>query len=916
MSVLFIDVVDSSTLSRSLDPESFQQLVSALLQSCAHHVVENGGFVARFTGDGLLAYFGYPHTHEDDAARAVEAACKMLGAAKDGSGTRLSVRVGVATGRLIVGAPLVGGASTEVPVFGAVVNLAARLQSAAAPDCVFVDEETTNRASGAFRFRPTSPLDLKGFPDVAHAWEVVGSTRREFRSWRHLAEREPQLIQREREIEAAHEAMRMDGAGAAKVLALLGEAGIGKTRVLQEICRYAVASQWRVITASADPLSEHEPLFLADQFKTALGCADADKGIDAADFADLLCQHLGPSPTLLCVEDHHWADPASRRLLEALAERIQGREALLVVTSRERFPLCQRTSARVIEISPLDRSGIADLVRSVADAEIDECCIDLIAARAQGNPLFALELARLLQARPDALADDVPASLSGLLLARLSSLDDALRVAQYAAVFGTSFPPDLLLAMAGTHRTETGARLADLVEAGVFVWDEERDRLSFRHALLRDAAYQTLTRTHARALHLDAATILEQHRAAPIVLANHWLKAGETTRALEAFEDAVDAARARLAHREVEAAATRALPLLACQPNSADRDRREIELRTRLLEAVQINHGYSSPEALAISGDLRRLSARIGEQDKHLLGLAADWMAASSGGDYTRARLLASQAMALAQMHGSTDATAAALMMALTSTYRMGDLVEADALFERGLPLFRQHQFKARPGAVPQAFGNGAIISILRGRLIDARQRAASLLLLSRSVRRPYDAAFAAYMAAMVELLLGADQKAKLLGQLSLRMADQLGFPQFTATAKVVLGRAMAGTGQTDEGRRLLQDGLSGMAAAHSRVAQTLYLTWLAEAHFMASDPVSARDALEAALQVNVDETFYRAETLRLHAIALLNAGDREAGEAALSEAAQLADHQRANWIRDRIRLVEPRLRLGSAAPH
>jgi tetratricopeptide (TPR) repeat protein len=247
----------------------------------------------------------------------------------------------------------------------------------------------------------------------------------------------------------------------------------------------------------------------------------------------------------------------------------------------------------------------------------------------------------------------------------------------------------------------------------------------------------------------------------------------------------------------------------------------------------------------------------------------------------------------------------------MTTRYRVGDLLGAETAFRSGEEFFDAPAFVNRTGAIPQTFGNAALIAVLTGDSAAARQRANFALRAARLQNSAYDRCFAAYMVAMVEILLGADRKAAALGASALRLAEAIGFPQFAAIARIVIGRARAGMGDVDAGIAVLREGLAAMAGTYSRNAQTLYLTWLAEAALSGGDIDTALDTSDAALSVNADEVFYRPETLRIRSLALLRRGFVPEASALLREGEALAISMQAPWFTERMQPLKARLGLG-----
>ena len=924
LTVMFADLVGSTTLARQLDPERYHSVIDRFLAHCSQCIASADGYVARFTGDGVLAYFGYPNVAEDDAVRAIMAAlairegCKRLARECDVS---IDVRCGIASGSAIVGAAIGSGDAREIPVFGDVANLAARLQSAARAGAILVSPETREQTGHRFEFSRSPRLRLNGFPGFQNGWEAVRAS-----DWR---QRLPvrngatpnRLIGREAEQKAFVAAWIEARAGRGSALMLSGEAGIGKSRLIHEWTRRAKRDKARNCVAAADPQRGRTPFQLIVQ---ALGeHATVSRHIEAigyepflpTEFAERVCRHLHDTPALLVFEDIHWADPSSLQVIDALTEMIGAHPILMVVTSRDATLLASRSrDFRAIELGPLPHARALELVTRSAGEALTESQRIRIVQRSGGVPLFVEELVRLVSSQSGGGASrSVPRTLAALLQARLTRLGPAMALAQCAAILGVETPVAALERLAERRGIEFAEGLAALVREELALVCGEPSTIRFRHALYRDAALETLLSTNRKGLYRDAAELFDGHVDGIVpdaALAEFWREAGEPDLALRALDRALTDARKQGAWSEIRELCAAALAAMRDVAASQRGVKAELELQSLLTEALQITIGYSSPTARAAAAKAQHLAERAGEIDQSMKGVAARWMAASSAGDYRDARRFADQVLTLGQLHGGADALAAGHMVDMTTRYRMGDLVGAEAAFRSGTDHFAAPPFLSRTGAIAQTFGNAALIAVLTGDSDVARRRAAHALFAARRYGAAYDRCFAAYMVAMVEILLGADRKAVALGASALRLAADIGFPQFEAIARIVIGRGRAGRGDVDAGVELLRQGLAAMSGTHSRNAQTLYLTWLAEAALLGGDVNEALKTTEIALSINPDELFYRPETLRIRSLALLRTGSLDDASDTLREGLTMAESMRSPWFIDRMKPLRDRLQI------
>jgi len=452
LTVMFCDLVGSTELSTRLDPEEFSAVIGKYQDACAATVARYGGTVAKYMGDGVLVYFGYPQAHEDDAERAVHAGLDVIAAVGTvaAAGTALSTRVGVATGLVVVGQQIGEGAAQELAVVGEAPNLAARLQSLAEPDTAVIADATYRLTGGRFQVADLGTHDIKGFAEPVRAWRVVGvdAAASRFEARRATQGLTP-MIGRESEIALLMDLWGKALHGKGQVVLMSGEAGIGKSRALQALqenigdalhtrlrynCSprhtnsafYPVIAQLEVAAGLARGDTDAQKL---DKLEAALvGSAEDVAGV-AALFAALLSipvdgrypplemepkqqkeatqaalvrqlEGLSASgPVLMLLEDAHWIDPTTLEAFEDLAWRIAGMPVLLVITARPEFQPSWSPQDHIHAL-PLTRLEPAEVARVIAGTtgarNLPDDVISEIVARTDGVPLFIEELTKSL----------------------------------------------------------------------------------------------------------------------------------------------------------------------------------------------------------------------------------------------------------------------------------------------------------------------------------------------------------------------------------------------------------------------------------------------------------------------------------------------------------------------------------------
>jgi predicted ATPase/class 3 adenylate cyclase len=667
ITVLFCDMVGSTALSQRLDPEELRDLTHRYQQACTAIIARYDGYVARYMGDGVLAYFGYPRAHEDDAERAVRAGLDMAPAmaavhsAFPECDLRIAVRVGIATGLVVAGDIVGDGEAREQQVVGETPNLAAKLQAAAPPDAVVIAGSTRALIGETFDCDAMAPVAVKGLEAPIAAWRVLGLGR--VRS-RFEASRQVGLtpfVGREQEIALLLDRWRRACDGEGQVVSVCGEAGIGKSRITGALLEAVVdAPHHRLhyqcspfhFCSALHPVAEQiafaagferddgdarrlkklealfgrsgtDPVRVTSLIAPLLSIAPGDRlppldmtperQIDEA--LDALIAHVAglaaEKPVLMVFEDLHWIDPTSLDLLDRLVGRIAGLPVLVVLTYRPDFEMPWIGEAHVtfLSLSRLGRRESAALAAGVTDrGALPDEVLAAIIARTDGVPLFVEELTRavleggMLTQRDGRWALDgplpplaIPATLKDSLRARLDQLSTVRDVCQTASVIGRDFSFELLAAVTGRDPEPLRGDLAQLVEASLMLrhGTGEQERYSFRHALIRDAAYESLLNSRRRLLHARVASVLQARGpgafAAEIgFVADHLSLAGMASEAAALFMQAGRQSAAKAMTREAATRFRRALAALSELPDDTERSRQMVEAHIELASTLRI----------------------------------------------------------------------------------------------------------------------------------------------------------------------------------------------------------------------------------------------------------------------------------------------------------------------------------------
>ena len=671
VTVLFCDMVGSTALSGAIDPELLGDVIRRYQDSVAGVIGRFGGFVAKFMGDGVLAYFGFPRAYEDAAERAVRAALDILAEVSGlerPDGARLQARIGIATGLVVVGEVIGVGSAQERTIVGETPNLAARLQALATPDAILISETTQNLLGGLFELESAGEQNLKGFARPIPAWRVVGEMTAESRFAASRAGGALPLIGRAHEMGLLLDRWQLARSGEGQIVTLIGEAGIGKSRAVEALQKALGGERLTRVLLQGSPYYSDSSLFpVIKQVSRAAGFAVSDEpgvriekltalfaqraAIDPLAIpllADLLsigdAEHSAPAslsaaqrksatvalladeivalgdsePVLLILEDAHWIDATTLELMARLADNIGHARLLALVTARPEFvpPWHTRPHSTLLTLGRLGRAECAQLVASVAASHnLSDETIAVIVAKTDGMPLFVEELTKSMIETTGEGSAAVPATLKDSLMSRLDRLGEAREVAQIAAVVGRQFPVSILEAVIRGSSAAFEAALAKLVAAGILVPEgrgAERG-YSFKHALLRDAAYESLLLSRRREWHERAARTVEQRfpdlaANEPEVLAYHFGEAGLADPACEYRMRAGDRAVSRSAYQEAIAHFSAGLKSAEGSLEPARRTRRKLDFLLKLGPALMVMRGIQSAEV----EDVYRRAEEIG----------------------------------------------------------------------------------------------------------------------------------------------------------------------------------------------------------------------------------------------------------------------------------------------------------------
>jgi DNA-binding response OmpR family regulator/class 3 adenylate cyclase len=870
LTVLASAVIGLTVLAAELDPEDFQALISSLRQEFTRVVGGFGGFVASFLGDRLIAYFGYPQAHEDDAERAIHAALALRAALPPQSASissTLRASFGIARGQAVVTPlSLEGSRDTAHSAVGEAASSALSLQASARPDNIVVSAATRSLAGGGFDYRRTN-LVTGGSGERIAAWQVVAERPQigRFAAYRNTGS--ASLVGRAEELALLSRRWATACARVGQIVFLLGAPGIGKSRLTVEFAEQAGVDDRRRLEFFGSPHHRNQPLFpIISHIERRAGFAHADtvvdklaklrdfllrSGIGADEAMPVLGSLLslpsedGPAeridvpalrertflgllglfeklssqhPMLVLFDDMQWFDATSLEFFARLVEHAPRWPALLVATARPEYhdDWIDHPQVTVIRLARLGLVESEALVRSLAGPKkLPERAVREIIARADGVPLFLEELTRMVLDSISGGASagvrewahqDIPETLQSLLLARLDQLGPARDVAQIGAAIGRSFTSEMMSRLDLMAAQKLDDALARLVASGLVLRREAPEpTYTFKHALVRDAAYSLLPRRRRGRVHARIAEVLEAHfpdivDGQPELLAHHHEEAGDAAKAVRYLVIAGKRALLRSAATEALAEFEHAVRLIGLLPEN-ERRRDEADLWMLLSRAYVARYSYASPQAREAFARARTLSNHFADYPELPLVVLGQGVTAWLGADYGAMLRHARDLYHLAERRGDAACNAMADLLCGVASMLTGKLQEGRRYLERALAAKRF----VIPGTLmtwESGVRNSALVHLqnclfLLGHagLADVTARRAILEWPSD----PYSRAISQSLVCrtyLIERYFG--KAAELVVELE-RLATERGFLQYIGSAMVYRGRLLAETPRAAE---------------------------------------------------------------------------------------------------------------------
>jgi class 3 adenylate cyclase/tetratricopeptide (TPR) repeat protein len=982
LTVMFCELAGSATPSAPLDPEDMWGVI-APYHACIGEVVgRHNGIIARYMDDGVLAYFGYPRAQEDDVEQAVRAALVLVDAVANlqtNVDAALQVRIGIATGTVVVSELLIDETPSEQAVVGETPNLAARLQTVAEPGTVLICPQTHRLTGGHFDYRDLGALTLKGWAEPVPVWQVLGASGVESRFEAMHKTKLPPLFGREEETELLLRRWRHATQEEGRGVVLMGEPGIGKSHIALALDDRLQSEPHITLRYFCSAHHTNSALFpFIGELERAAGFERSDSPTEKLSKLDALLaqsgaepehvavlanlfalpasdryglQELSPQkrkektlaallarldglaarqPVLMNFEDVHWIDPTSLELLAATVEHVPQLRVLLLITARSEFtpPWPSYSHITTIPLTRLGRRAGAALVERVtAGKALPKEVTDEILSRTDGVPLFIEELTKtvlesgllgerdgqyVLERPLPTLA--IPTTLHASLMARLDRLAPVREVAQIGAVAGREFHYELLNAVAGLPRERLEDALAQLVRSELIFRRGESPHAvyTFKHTLVRDAAYASLLKSRRAHLHAAIANALEHQFAEiaqtqPETLAHHLTEAGLVEKAVGYWLQAGKNAAQRSANLEAIAHLRRGIELTSRLPAGADRDRSELDFQLVLGPCLIATQGPAASTAVATFARARELCEQLGKPPEYLQVMF--WQATVSvvRGELPEALEAIAGLPRAAEVHGNRPALINGIRGRGMILMFMGRIVEAREALERAIELFNASEEADKMGA--RAAGQDAGVSTLvlmawvfwiLGQIDAAVARMSAALERADAVQHAHTHAYAWYYASVLYALRGDPAIAKGYAERCLTISEQHGFRQWLGLARAV--QDICAAVLDDSAGRLaeVKTALDEYQRAGYQLGLTAQLVLLCPVLLLRNEPEAALELIDHGLWIvsHNSERFFEAELYRLKARALLmrGASDPEV-ESLLDQALRTARSQQARSL-------------------
>ncbi len=919
LSVLFCDLVNSTPIASSIDPEDYSELMVYFHAFASQAIEAAGGYVAQHLGDGLLAYFGFPQATEQDAERACHCGLELLGSLPGLNerfapicGQPLQMRVGIHTGLLVVNR-VGAGDSSEVLALGGATNIAARVQSAAEPNSVWITETVYQRVRRRYVTQDQGQHQLKGVGEAIQLYRIAQMRGLDAELVGDHTRLSP-ICGRDREREALRTAFEQAQESKGGLLLLRGEAGIGKSRLVhalredirelnhvwlplraaeyhQQSALFPLIQMQRELLGFGSLTSNAQKLSRLEQAAQEAGL-DVSTSVPVAAslhelpldgrFPQLNLTPLGlrkktfevlrewlfslcrGTTVVLAVEDLHWLDPSSLELLASLVNQAERARLLVLTTARSEFSSEEASlhPTKVLNLQNLNEQAMRQLIlQNQPELVGSEEAVQLAVERSHGIPLYGEAMAHVIAQQTTADSPDcdlqLPHDLEESLLARLETADRVKEVAQLAAVIGFRFSLSLLQTLWEQPKEELSSALRRAEDCGVLFRIEgaEGTLYGFRHALFRDAAYHSLIRKSRRRYHLMLADALKGGlrpiaESQPELLGHHLAQAGDLTSAVAAFAQAGTKALVKGSLKEAIALYRRALHHLGTSDDQA-----ELDLQHGLARALVLDRGWAHNETQAA---WERAAALCDRAQSPLRWGAIECGLGDvySSRELPRSLQLFEELVGFGQHHRITLHEIAGHQGAALALYYLGRFVEARDHLDQGIALYDQEQHRFYEAGFHEEksvnlFAWSAWIHGMLGNIETARKDAKRAIEIAAQHQNHFGLSFALNWAGALEIYLRNWDEARSYYQKSRSIAVEQGFVAIEALSGIGIATADGVQHLAPDATKIIQDHMALFQGTGNQLGGPVLIGLLTDVFLAQSQWDSALKSVEMALSVS-----------------------------------------------------------------
>ena len=929
LTIVFSDIVGSTELSAQLDPEDWHDIVTQYHQTTTRVVEQFEGYVSQYLGDGVLILFGFPKSHENDAERAILAGLAVIEEVRSLNEIieteyrkRISVRVGIHTGEVMVRQE----EAATGKIFGETPNIAARVQSETDPDTVCISATTQRLVAGFFVVEDLGLHILKGVPEPMQLYRVDRPTG--VRSRLHAASQSSltPFVGREEERNLLMNRWMQAQKGNGQLVMITGEAGIGKSRLLQQFKADLGGIPHTWIEGESSPYEQDTPFaptidLVENAFQWTSETPDEKKieeleesfsavGVDPAKSVPLMAPLLGfnaPTdryppillspeqqraqllqilvdwvigtsrlqPTVLVVEDLHFADPSTLEEFVMLGEQVEAAQLMLLFTARPRFkpPWPTHPFHTMVNLNRLDHENIQEIIASLLGRLIPKETMESLVSRTDGVPLFAEELSSAIaENRAETpIEKQIPATLHDLLMTRLDNLGGIKDVAQISSVLGREFSFSLLSSIAGLSEQELQETLDRLGESGlVFAKQSSSDTIyTFKHSLVQEAAYSSLLKSRRRELHRATANALKEGfaelaKARPELIAHHFTEAGDAEPAVEAWQTAGEYAIARAAYAEANRHYNKALEILKTMPDSPDRAQMELPLQIALGTILEATKGFGSKESAQAFTRAREIAEQLGDSPQFFFILLGLWSTSNSRSEIKTSNEISEEMVKIAERDQLPLIEVWAHMTRAMDAYALGNFAKAKSHIDCQRGFYNKDEQSWAPfDPLVTTMGHETYTLWQLGYIDQALETAREQLELAKELP-PANIAMARMTTCNLEMYLCDADELNSAAEDMLQLGEELQLPSIRAWGTMYKGIALILQNNNREGIEMLTKGIGEYLASGTHSSLGWYLSRLAIGHAQAGDIDKALQTIEDAFGAAPEEQMHLPEFHRL----------------------------------------------------